>query len=209
MKCNSPLSLDEVQPMLYSSFGSSRRNSCPGKISMTRTWLCSLLLLTWTKRFDRVPRKVLWWAMRKVGVEEWIVRLVQAMYNNARPIDGRPFKEVEVGDCVLEAVDRFCYMGDMLSAGGGCMAAATARCRCAWGTFRETFLCSRPSPCLSNWGVVCLALMYVVQCYMVRKLGPWLPTPFTDCVITIVLWSAGFVGSSRRMTHQSTICMPS
>ena len=32
------------------------------------------------KAFDRVPRKVLWWAMRKVGVEEWIVRLVQAMY---------------------------------------------------------------------------------------------------------------------------------
>ena len=27
------------------------------------------------KAFDRVPRKVLWWAMRKVGVEEWIVRL--------------------------------------------------------------------------------------------------------------------------------------
>ena len=53
------------------------------------------------------------------------------------PVDGRPFKEVEVGDCVLEAVDRFCYLGDMLSAGGGCMAAATARCRCAWGKFRE------------------------------------------------------------------------
>ena len=54
-----------------------------------------------------------------------------------RPIDGRPFKEVEVGDCVLEAVDRFCYLGDMLSAGGGCMAAATARCRCAWGFSRK------------------------------------------------------------------------
>ena len=35
------------------------------------------------KAFDRVPRKVLWWAMRKVGIDEWIVRLVQAMYNNA------------------------------------------------------------------------------------------------------------------------------
>ena len=248
------------------------------------------------KAFDRVPRKVLWWAMRKVGVDEWIVRLVQAMYNNARsrvrvgseyseefevgvgvhqgsvlspllfiivlealsmefrvgvpwelffaddlviiatsleecvarveawkegmeskglhmnmtktkimasgldldvlrdsgkfpcavcrtgvgeraaimcstcnhwvhkkccglkaisvnidptykcprccgapgvrPIDGRPFKEVEVGDSVLEAVDRFCYLGDMLSAGGGCEAAAIARCKSAWGKFR-------------------------------------------------------------------------
>ena len=50
-----------------------------------------------------------------------------------RPIDGHPFKEVVVIDCVLEAVDRFYYLGDMLSAVGGCMAAVTARCRCAWG----------------------------------------------------------------------------
>ena len=61
-------------------------------------------------------------------------------------IDGRPFKEVEVGDCVLEAVDGFCYLGDMLSAGGGCMAAATARCKCAWGKFWENLplLTSKP-----------------------------------------------------------------
>ena len=65
-----------------------------------------------------------------------------------RPVDDRPFKEVEVGDCVLEAVDRFCYLGDMLSAGGGCMAAATARCRCAWGKFPENLplLTSKPVP---------------------------------------------------------------
>ena len=28
------------------------------------------------KAFDRVPRKVIWWALRKLGVDEWIVRLV-------------------------------------------------------------------------------------------------------------------------------------
>ena len=28
------------------------------------------------KAFDRVPRKVIWWAMRKLGVEEWAVRVV-------------------------------------------------------------------------------------------------------------------------------------
>ena len=54
-----------------------------------------------------------------------------------RPIDGRPFKVVKVGECELENVDRFCYLGDMLSAGGGCMAAATARTRSAWGKFHE------------------------------------------------------------------------
>ena len=36
------------------------------------------------KAFDRVPRKVIWWALRKLGVEEWIVRLVQGIYANAR-----------------------------------------------------------------------------------------------------------------------------
>ena len=36
------------------------------------------------KAFDRVPRQVLWWAMRKLGVEEWIVRLVQALYDGAK-----------------------------------------------------------------------------------------------------------------------------
>ena len=35
------------------------------------------------KVFDCVPRKVIWWALRKLGVEEWIVWLVQGMYANA------------------------------------------------------------------------------------------------------------------------------
>ena len=52
------------------------------------------------KAFDRVPRKVLWWAMRKVGVKEWIVRLVHAMYNNARSrvrVGSEYSEEFEVG----------------------------------------------------------------------------------------------------------------
>ena len=36
------------------------------------------------KAFDRVPREVLWWAMRSLGVEEWAVCAVQNMYSNAR-----------------------------------------------------------------------------------------------------------------------------
>ena len=35
------------------------------------------------KVFDRVPQKVIWWVLRKLGMEEWIVRLVQRMCANA------------------------------------------------------------------------------------------------------------------------------
>ena len=36
------------------------------------------------KAFDRVPRDVIWWAMRKLGIDEWLVRLVQSMYKDVR-----------------------------------------------------------------------------------------------------------------------------
>ena len=32
------------------------------------------------KAFDRVPRDVVWWALRHVGVEEWIVDVIKSMY---------------------------------------------------------------------------------------------------------------------------------
>ena len=43
------------------------------------------------KTFDRVPRDVIWWAMRKLGIDEWLVRLVQSMYKDVR-------SRVRVGD---------------------------------------------------------------------------------------------------------------
>ena len=36
------------------------------------------------KAFDRVPLDVIWWAMRKLGTEEWLVRLVQSIYTDVR-----------------------------------------------------------------------------------------------------------------------------
>ena len=36
------------------------------------------------KAFDRVPRDVVWWALRKLGVEEWLIRVVQSMYRNTK-----------------------------------------------------------------------------------------------------------------------------
>ena len=34
------------------------------------------------KAFDRVPREVVWWALRCLGVEEWLVTVIMAMYEN-------------------------------------------------------------------------------------------------------------------------------
>jgi len=35
------------------------------------------------KAFDRFPREVAWWALWTLGVDEWIVAVVQAMYADA------------------------------------------------------------------------------------------------------------------------------
>ena len=35
------------------------------------------------KAFDRVPREVLWWALRKLGVEEWLISVIKVMYEGA------------------------------------------------------------------------------------------------------------------------------
>ena len=35
------------------------------------------------KAFDRVPREVVWWALRTLGVDEWIVSVIRAMYEDA------------------------------------------------------------------------------------------------------------------------------
>ena len=47
-------------------------------------------------------------------------------------------KELVLGGAgKLEVVDTFCYMGDMLSAGGRCQVACRTRAKCAWGKFME------------------------------------------------------------------------
>ena len=56
---------------------------------MQEKYLAKKLLLFFAfvdleKAFDRVPRSVIWWAMRKLGIDEWIIKIVQAMYANPR-----------------------------------------------------------------------------------------------------------------------------
>ena len=47
------------------------------------------------KAFDRVPREVVWWALRCLGVDEWIVLVIKAMYEDATTtvrVNGRESK---------------------------------------------------------------------------------------------------------------------
>ena len=62
------------------------------------------------KTFDCVPREVIWWSLRKMGVQEWLVKLVQAMYSNAR-------SQVRVGDeyCKMFDVQVGVHQGSVLS----------------------------------------------------------------------------------------------
>ena len=53
------------------------------------------------------------------------------------PIDGRPINEAFVDEVKMDVVPSFCYLGDVLSAGGGCDLAVTTRCSVGWGKFRK------------------------------------------------------------------------
>jgi len=49
--------------------------------------------------FDRVPREVVWWALRELGVDEWIVEVIKSMYEDATTavrINGRMSKGFRV-----------------------------------------------------------------------------------------------------------------
>ena len=70
----------------------------------------------------------------------------------ARAIDERQSLEFEVWNEKLEVVPEFCYLGDMLSAEGGCELAPITRCKCAWGKFRQLLplLINRQVPLLTR-----------------------------------------------------------
>ena len=46
-------------------------------------------------------------------------------------------KNISIGEDTLDVESSFCYLGDMVSQGGGCLDGITTRIRCAWGKFRE------------------------------------------------------------------------
>ena len=90
----------------------------------------------------------------------------------ARPLDGRPQKEVQVGPDKLEVVASFCYLGDMLSAAGGCELSTTTRVKTAWKKFKDLLpVLSSRHLSFKTRGHVCTALVCGAQCSMPARLG--------------------------------------
>ena len=114
----------------------------------------------------------------------------------ARAIDEREVSEVEVGNEKLEVIPEFCYLGDMLSAGGGCKLAAITCCKWAWGKFRQLLplLTNRHLP-LPTRGKVYSSCVW---CCMQQRLGPWRWIHWTVSGVMTVPWSVGSAMSGQR-----------
>ena len=91
----------------------------------------------------------LWRSNSYIYTKSYLVVSGITFFNTINMCDcGRTITHMQIPRFHTHVWYNFCYLGDMLSAGGGCMAAATARCRCAWGKFRENLplLTSKPVP---------------------------------------------------------------
>ena len=90
---------------------------------------------------------------------------------NARPIDGRPQNEVQVGPDKLKVVASFCYLGDMLSAGERCEITVTTHVKTAWKKFRELLPVLTSATSLTRHVAMYTALVCGAPCSMPVKLG--------------------------------------
>ena len=78
----------------------------------------------------------------------------------ARPVDGRKITEVQIGNDKLEVVTDFCYLGDMISAGGGWELSSITRCKSAWSKFRQLL------PLLTNLHLLFLTRGQIYNTYI-------------------------------------------
>ena len=117
----------------------------------------------------------------------------------AGAVGGGHSLEVGVGGEGLGVVPEFCYLGDMLSAGGGCELAAVARCKCAWGRFRRLLplLASCRVPLLAG-GWVCSSCVGGV---VLHAAGAWALGRVRWAVsgVVAVPWSVGSAVSGQGM----------
>ena len=88
------------------------------------------------------------WVHKKCsGLKRWQRTLITDVYGT-RELHApwmADYRGVQVGPDKLEVVASFCYLGDMLSAAGGCELSTTTHVKTAWNKFKEQL------PVLSSW----------------------------------------------------------
>ena len=115
---------------------------------------------------------VLHWSKPKQRLKEDPNYRCSRCLGSARPIDGRPRKEVQVGPEKLEALASFCYLEDMLSVAGGCELASTTRGKTAWKKFKELLPVLSSRHLSYKTHVVCTAHAFGTRLSMQARLGP-------------------------------------
>ena len=128
------------------------------------------------------------------GCKHWVHKWAQAlakgpwlqMYTvpgNCTPL-GWQTTEGSPGPDKLEVVASFCYLGDMLSAAGGCELSTTTRVKTTWKKFKDPHATS-----LSKHVAVCTALVCGAQCSMPVRLGHWQSWTSSICNEMTGQWS--------------------
>ena len=56
---------------------------------------------------------------------------------NTNANDKQERKNLDIGSDSIEKVDKFCYLGDMMSSDGGCLDAVRTRVKAMWGKWRQ------------------------------------------------------------------------
>ena len=116
----------------------------------------------------------------------------------ARPLDGRPQREIQVEPDKLEVVASFFYLGDMLSAAGGCWTFNHNTCETARKKFKEVLLVLSSRTSLSRHVAACTALVCGAQCSMPVRLGHWRSQMSNVCSEMTGKWSDRSAMSSRK-----------
>ena len=123
---------------------------CPVGIVLTASYIIQNFVRQWRKNAALAEH----WGSNSIfckGCKHWVHKKCSGLKRltedpdyrctrckgTARPLDGRPQREVQVGPDKLEVVASFCYLGDMLSAAGGCELSTTTCVKTAWKKFKE------------------------------------------------------------------------
>ena len=82
---------------------------------------------------------------------QWHERLVAVCSGEIRTLEGLPGEFVVVCNESSESAKKFCYLGEMIRAGGGVEESIGARIRCGWKKFRELFISPRCFHCAQKY----------------------------------------------------------